>query len=109
MATFVKYIGLAHVRVITADEWKGAGVTDQGTTVWDFRNGHSVRADEFGDRAMALMRGDTGFVIVGSETDLTLPLAHEMTPGQAGSPKVDVFAGTESEKPTITPTAKASV
>lgn len=96
MTTYVKYIGLAHARLITADEWRQAGVSDGETTVWDHTNGHAVPADKFGDRAMALIRQDGGFVVVGSDEDLTLPLPHQMTPGQAGSPKVDLLANGQS-------------
>ena len=86
MTTWVKYIGLAHVRMITADEFRRAGFPDQETVVWDYTNGHTVDAGQFSDEVMRrAIETDRDFIVVKSDEDLNRPLEHAMTPGQAAS------------------------
>lgn len=59
----VTYRGGAHVREITADQWKKAGVEDQETTIWEAGNNWEVDYDEFTDGALAILRRDSTFKV----------------------------------------------
>lgn len=63
----VKYIGTADARRITAQEWKGVGVHDMGTTVWNRANGFSVPLSSITDGARPYIEADERLVIVDQE------------------------------------------
>jgi hypothetical protein len=62
---YVKYIGVATVRQITADDWAKVGVTDMETVVWDRFNGWTVPDSKFTEAAWPFIDEDKGFVHVG--------------------------------------------
>jgi hypothetical protein len=43
---YVRYTGTAHVREITARDWRRAGVKEGKTVRWDASNGHRVPVEE---------------------------------------------------------------
>lgn len=59
----VEYVGTAHVRKITAADWKQAGVEDQGAVTWDRSNRHKVKASELSSAALEVLREDSGFKV----------------------------------------------
>lgn len=81
---YVKYIGLAHRRMILADEWRSVGI-DAETVSWDHTNAFMVPADKFTDEQLRkVIKPDTGFVVIGTD-DEPEPLEHDMTPAQAST------------------------
>lgn len=82
---YVKYVGLAHVRRITADEWKRAGITDMETLFWGPENGFMVPLENFSETVVRkFIEPDSGFIIVGQDEEpeavdpsLTADMAHE--------------------------------
>lgn len=62
---YVKYIGVATIRQITADEWAKVGVTDMETVVWDRYNGWTVPDSKFTEAAWPFIEADKGFVRIG--------------------------------------------
>lgn len=86
---YVKYVGLAHRRIITADEWRGIGM-DAQTTVWGPENGFSVPADQFTDNQMRrAIEADDNFVIVGRDDEPEV-LPGNVTGDQADAPRVSM-------------------
>lgn len=78
MARFIKYIGPAHVRQITAQEWRQVGITAD-TVVWGGFNGWSVDASNFtDDQIRKAIEPDSNFVIVGvDEGDEPQPVLND--------------------------------
>lgn len=82
---YVKYVGLAHIRRITADEWKRAGVSDMETVIWGPENGFMVPLENFSETVQRkFIEPDRGFLIVGQDEQpepvdptLTADMAHE--------------------------------
>lgn len=82
---YVKYVGLAHMRRITADEWSRAGVRDMETMVWGPENGFMIPLENFSeDVQRQFIEPDRGFIIVGQDEaprpvdpTLTADMAHE--------------------------------
>lgn len=67
MPAGVKYIGDAHVREISAADWKNVGVDDQKKVVWDnrVRGKNIVLVSELSQEALEYLdRYDDGFVLV---------------------------------------------
>lgn len=61
----VKYVGSADVRVITDEQWLGAGVTEQKTVEWNRANGHEVNASDLNADALRYVdERDDGFKVV---------------------------------------------
>lgn len=54
----VKYTGDAGVREITEAQWKGAGVEDQKTTIWDESNEYTLPISKFNADALAVLERD---------------------------------------------------
>lgn len=87
MTTYVKYIGLSQVRMITADQWRDAGL-DGETVKWDFTNAFMVPADKFTDEQLRVaIHPDTSLVVVGTDEE-PRRLEHDMTPAQAATPRI---------------------
>jgi len=86
---FVKYIGKAHRRGITAAEWRGVGINGQ-TVFWGPENGFSVPLDAFTEEQLRkAIDPDRFFVVVGLESAPD-PLPMDMTPEQAEQGPVDL-------------------
>ena len=80
---YIKYIGLAHIRQITARDWRSVGVTGD-TVVWSAQNGFAVPLDALTeDQIVKGIENDPEFVITGADEDFTPePQATDMTPSQ---------------------------
>jgi hypothetical protein len=96
MARWIKYIGPAHQRIITAANWRSVGVNGE-TVVWSAYNGFTVPADSLTeDQISKAIDGDSQFVIVGEEDDFRPQMfSHDMTPAlaaQTAENPVDMFA-----------------
>lgn len=81
---YVQYIGLAHVRRITASEWREVGV-EMETVQWDASNGYKVPLEKFSeDVQRRFIEPDRTLIIVGQEWEpeavdasLTANMVHE--------------------------------
>lgn len=93
---YVRYIGPSHSRMILADEWKAAGVTDMGSVVWDATNNFSVPVERFTDKAMEVaIHPDDAFVIMGGDQHAPryAGAVGSLTPEQAaGAGRIDMNA-----------------
>lgn len=80
---YVRYIGLAHIRQITAQDWRSVGINGD-TVVWSARNGFSVPLDSLTeDQVTKAIDPDPEFVITGADEDFTpQPQTTDMTPSQ---------------------------
>lgn len=90
---YVRYIGTAHRRQITADDFRAAGHRDQGTVEWSYRNNFSVPVDQFSDKVLdEVIRPDASLVIVGGEDHMApRNLGTRQTPAQAaGEGRIDM-------------------
>lgn len=54
----VKYTGSSGVREITKEQWKGAGVENQDTTVWDEGNEYTLPLNLFTADALEVLKRD---------------------------------------------------
>jgi hypothetical protein len=89
---FVKYIGLSHRRVITADDWQSVGISDQGSVEWSAINNFSVPVDRFSEEALrTAIEPDDAFVIVGGDQHAPRYVGRSMTPEEAASVPVDMM------------------
>jgi len=93
---YIKYIGLAHIRQITAQDWRSVGLTGD-TVVWSARNGFAVPLDALTeDQIRKGIEIDPEFVITGGDEDFTpQPQTRDMTPSalvQTTENPVDVLA-----------------
>jgi hypothetical protein len=80
---YVKYIGPAHIRQITAADWRSVGITgDQ--VVWSAQNGFAVPLDVFTDDQITKAIDDDPYLVVtGGDEDFTpTPQVRDMTPAQ---------------------------
>jgi hypothetical protein len=68
MGNYVKYFGTAGVRVITADEWRQAGVNDMETVTWHAGNGYMVSREKFSDDAWPFIKADVLLFEVSSDS-----------------------------------------
>lgn len=48
-----------HERIITAGEWRGAGVEDQKTVTWNRDNNFQVPVSDLNEAALKLLEGDS--------------------------------------------------
>lgn len=78
---YVRYIGLAHIRQITARDWQSVGI-QADTVVWSAQNGFSVPMDALTeDQIRKGIEVDREFVITGDDEDFTpKPQPMDMTP-----------------------------
>jgi hypothetical protein len=93
---YVKYVGLSHRRMITAQDWRGVGISGD-TVVWEASNGFAVPLDQFSeDQIRKAIENDNGFVITGEDEEFEPhPMRGDMTPEQvrqATEEPVDVLA-----------------
>lgn len=99
---YVRYIGLAHERQITADEWRRIGITAD-SVVWNSYNGFAVPLDQFSDdQIRKAIEQDNGFVITGDE-EFTPDLSarRPMTPQELESPRVDILGADGAENVSV--------
>jgi len=93
---YVTYIGLAHIRQITSQDWRSVGLTGD-TVVWSAQNGFAVPLDQFSeDQLQKGIYVDKDFVVTGGDEDFTpKPQSTDMTPAalqQVTENPVDVVA-----------------
>lgn len=93
---YVQYIGLAHIRQITAQDWRSVGLTGD-TVVWSAFNGFAVPLDSLTeDQIRKGIEVDQDFVITGDDEDFDpQPQMRDMTPSalqQVTENPVDVLA-----------------
>lgn len=68
---FVKYIGTAHRRGITVEDWKRAGFPNQDAVWWGAENGWAVSADQFSDDIMnKVIKPDRGLVVINTDEEI---------------------------------------
>lgn len=65
----VYHISQATERRITEQDWAQAGVSGQGTVVWDGVNKHYRELEDFSPEALELLKRDSSFRIVESDSD----------------------------------------
>lgn len=92
MAQFVKYVGPAHRRRITTQNWATEGIQNADTVVWGWEeNGFSVPSGQFSDKQMDVLRRDGAFVVVGGDEHAPRGLAFRQTGEQAiGAGAIDM-------------------
>lgn len=83
---YIKYIGMAHIRQITARDWRSVGLTGD-TVVWSAYNGFAVPADSLTDDQISkAITPDKDFVITGEDSDgnefVPQPQNTDMVPSQ---------------------------
>lgn len=78
---YVRYIGLAHIRQITARDWASVGI-QADPVVWSAQNGFAVPLDQFTDnQVIKAFDPDPEFVVTGGDEEFTpKPQATDMTP-----------------------------
>jgi hypothetical protein len=103
---YVRYVGLSHVRIISATDWRHVGIEGE-TVVWSAQNGFAVPADTLSDSQMdKAITPDPEFVVTDDEFT-PAPQNRDMTPGQvvqAVENPVDVVAmanGDDDASPAI--------
>jgi hypothetical protein len=98
MGKFIKYVGLAHRRGITSQEWASIGI-NADSVWWGAENGFAVSADRLTDAQIRkAIEPDKNFIIVGlDEAPDALP--HDMTPAQADGPRVDIRGAMDAPEP----------
>jgi hypothetical protein len=82
---YVRYIGLAHIRQITAKDWQSVGINGD-PVVWSAYNGFAVPLDSLTeDQIQKAIEPDSDFVITGEGDDngeefTPQPQTRDMTP-----------------------------
>lgn len=66
-AEYVIFRGVSHIRRITEEQWKQAGVEDQPETVWDKGNNFQVPVSELSEKAIKALRNDGSFSVPAAE------------------------------------------
>jgi hypothetical protein len=81
---YVRYVGLSHRRMITAQDWRSVGINGD-TVVWEASNGFAIPLDQLTeDQIRKAIEPDAGFVITGDDEEFEpQPLRGDMTPAQA--------------------------
>lgn len=93
---YVKYVGLAHTRMLTAADWRSKGITAD-PVVWDAFNGFAVPLDAFTeDQLRKVIEPDDNLIVVGENEDGSefvpdLSAARQMTPSEFEAPRVDIL------------------
>jgi hypothetical protein len=112
MPRFIRYIGLSHKRMITAQDWQSVGIRAD-TVVWAAQNGFSVPLDALTeDQIRKAIDNDRDFVITGDDEEF-VPQAQtvDMVPAaleQANENPVDVPAYVEGRSDVSTDDSGAS-
>jgi hypothetical protein len=80
---YVRYIGLSHARIITAQDWRSVGINGD-TVVWSAQNGFAVATDVFTEEQIEkAIDPDPEFVITGNDEEFKpSPQNRDMTPAQ---------------------------
>lgn len=90
---YVKYVGLAHERQITAADWRSVGIAGDAV-VWNAYNGFAVPLDAFtDDQIRKAIENDSTFVITGDDEDFQpdMSATRAMTPQELESGRVDIL------------------
>lgn len=64
---WVEYKGLATERRISASDWDRAGISDAADSVWNVGNNFRVRADDFIEEQLQILRNDGSFLVPAAE------------------------------------------
>jgi len=108
---FVKYIGPSHVRQITAQEWRQAGLTGD-TVIWGNFNGWAVDAEQFTEEQIRrAIDPDPNFVIVGTdEGDEPKPVLNDRaTPTTAAAGEFNLLEDSDLDRALSTTTEDGQV
>jgi len=62
---YVKYVGLADVRVMAKEDWEKSDVMGQGTVVFSAANGYTLPESQFTEQALATLALDPSIVFTG--------------------------------------------
>lgn len=81
---YVRYVGLAHVRMLTAADWRSVGINGE-TAVWNAQNGFAVPLDFFTEDQIAKgIDADPELIITGDDEDFEpQPVNRDVTPSMA--------------------------
>lgn len=60
---FIKYVGLADVRIIRKESWAKIGI-DHKDVVWDKNNGWKVKASDLSEQVLEYCNHDRELVVV---------------------------------------------
>lgn len=101
---YVRYVGLAHSRQITADDWRRVGI-NAGTIEWNAFNGFAVPFDQFTDQMIRkAVERDPHLIVTGEGEDQEQEFVPDvtsanrpMTPQEFEAPRVDILAGDDPE------------
>lgn len=89
---YIRYIGLAHMRMITSDEFRQAGYPNVETQSWSYLNNFSVPIDNFTDDVLeGVIKPDPSFVVVGGDEYRPRMLERQMTPAEAVAPRINMM------------------
>lgn len=89
---YVRYVGLSHVRQISAADWRRAGLNGE-TVQWDAFNGFAVPLDRFSeDQIRKAIEPDPTFMITNEEFEPDTTATRDMTPQQVEAPRVDILS-----------------
>ena len=95
---FIKYIGTAHRRIISADDFRRAGIPNQQTVEWSYANNFSVPIDSLSEEVLRkAIEPDPLFIVVGGEEHEPRFLGQRMTPAQAAGPRVDMMGAVNAK------------
>jgi len=94
---YVRYIGLAHIRRITRDDWRSVGL-DHETVEWNRFNGFSVPVDQFSEKELniAIRSDKRDFIIVGQDSE-PQALPENTTPEMLTMPQIDLNSAVGNE------------
>lgn len=90
---YVRYIGLAHHRQISASDWRQIGISAD-TVVWNAFNGFAVPLDQFtDDQLRKAIEPDNSLVITGEDEKFepVMDARRDMTPQELEAPRVDIL------------------
>lgn len=109
MTSFIKYIGPAHVRQITALDWRSIGI-QADTVIWAGFNGWSVAAETLTeDQIRKAIEPDPQFVIVGQDEAPKANLTPSATPESAAAGEFDITDDADRERAQETVTEAGQV
>jgi hypothetical protein len=110
---YVRYVGLAHQRQISAHDWAQVGIKGE-TVVWNAFNGFSVPLDRFTDEQIdRAIKSDGTFVITGEGEDNQdefkpdTSATRDMTPQEFEATRIDILAPDDTDNAS-TPGSEAS-
>ena len=88
----VRYRGLAHVRRITADDWKSVGCPEGESVEWSWENGFELPSSMFTTDQIAKGIAPDPHLVLVEVSELRGRLAQKMTPAQAAKAAINPMA-----------------